>query len=392
MLHRLFTCFFLWLLAGGPGPASACSVPVFRYALERWPADNYLAVVFHQGALTPQQTAWVRDLDRQGLAGKTSANLTLRTVDLSAAPDATLLRLWQPLAPTTTLPALVLMPPPGLGISTPAWHGPLTSDNVRQLLDSPARREIAGRLLRGDSAVWVLLESGDPKLDTAAAQMLEARLKHLQSTLKLPALDPADVVGGATAASQEKLKLVFSVLRVSRQDPVESALVRMLLNTEEDLAAAREPIAFPLFGRGRVLYALVGRGINHEMIDEASGFLTGACSCVVKDENPGRDLLMAVDWARLVEPLIKSGGELPPLPGLADFAAAKATGDAPQQAMVGAPAPAAPANPHDPRAPAEGAAEGRHVTNLLIPGLVWVGGVGGGILLGATWWLLRRRG
>ena len=32
--------------------ARACQVPVFRYALERWQADDYHAVFIHQGALT----------------------------------------------------------------------------------------------------------------------------------------------------------------------------------------------------------------------------------------------------------------------------------------------------------------------------------------------------
>ena len=31
--------------------AIACQVPVFRYALERWPADNYELVVLHDLSL-----------------------------------------------------------------------------------------------------------------------------------------------------------------------------------------------------------------------------------------------------------------------------------------------------------------------------------------------------
>jgi hypothetical protein len=373
----------LLLLAGGIGPARACSVPVFRYALERWPADPYLVVVFHQGALAPQHAAWVRDLERGGLAGKMSANLTLRTVDLAAATDPALLRWWQPLAANTTLPAMVLLHPPGLRRPTPAWHGPLTGDNVGQLLDSPVRREMVRRLLRGDCAVWVLLECGDTKKDTTAVRMLETRLKHLEANLKMPELNPADVVGGATASAPEQLKVRFSTLRLSRESPTERMLVRMLLHTEEDLAAAREPIAFPIFGQGRVLYALVGPGINPETIDEAGGFLTGACSCIVKAENPGSDLLLAVDWASLVEPMIKSDAELPPLPGLAEFAAAPARTSPPS------PAGAAPAGP---AAAAGAAAAEERVTNPLIPGLLLVGGLVFGILGVVTWWWWRHGG
>src|SRR3954463_13438240 len=33
----------------------ACSVPVFRYALERWPADRFSGVLFVNGKLTDAQ-------------------------------------------------------------------------------------------------------------------------------------------------------------------------------------------------------------------------------------------------------------------------------------------------------------------------------------------------
>ena len=44
--------------------------------------------------------------------------------------------------------------------------------------------------------------------------------------------------------------------------------------------------------RGVVLHALVGRGITPENIEDAHTFITGACSCVVKEQNPGFDLLL----------------------------------------------------------------------------------------------------
>ena len=55
-------------------------------------------------------------------------------------------------------------------------------------------------------------------------------------------------------------------------------------------------MAFPVIGRGRVLYALVGKGIFRDTIAMASRFVVGPCSCQVKDQNPGFDLLLAVDW------------------------------------------------------------------------------------------------
>jgi hypothetical protein len=70
-----------------------------------------------------------------------------------------------------------------------------------------------------------------------------------------------------------------------------------LLNSEPDLHEySDQPLAFPVFGRGIVLYALVGKGISPETIKSASSFIVGPCSCQVKEQNPGFDLLLSHDW------------------------------------------------------------------------------------------------
>ena len=43
------------LLLCNPSVSDACSVPVFRYALELWPPDEYEVVLFHEGPLTEEQ-------------------------------------------------------------------------------------------------------------------------------------------------------------------------------------------------------------------------------------------------------------------------------------------------------------------------------------------------
>jgi hypothetical protein len=54
---------------------------------------------------------------------------------------------------------------------------------------------------------------------------------------------------------------------------------------------------FPVFGRGRVLYALVGGGIEPANIEKAARFLIEGCSCIVKRDNPGTGLLLDTDWS-----------------------------------------------------------------------------------------------
>jgi hypothetical protein len=182
-----------------------------------------------------------------------------------------------------------------------AWSGPLTAANVRAVVDSPARREVVKRTAAGESVVWVLLEGGAKAKDDAAAQLLTAELKRLQTTLKLPepsrdSMDPADTQG--PDGPRPALKLAFSLVRVSRAAPGEHVFVDLLTHTEEDLTGqyAGEPMAFAIFGQGRAMFALVGKGINKDNVGEVSEFLIGRCSCEVKDRNPGTDLLIAADW------------------------------------------------------------------------------------------------
>ena len=290
-------------------PLRACSVPVFRYALEHWPADPYEAVVVHRGPLSPAQEAAVRDLGADGLAGRLHANVSARTVDLDREPA--------PDFSAAALPWLVVKVPRTVQSGATVWAGPLTEANVQRLLDSPARAEVVERLGAGQSAVWVLIESGDRARDSAATQLLEAQLAELSATLALPQLEASDIANGLVSVAQEDLRLEFSVMRLTRDDPAEQPFLQMLLGTERDLANAREPIAIPIFGRGRALYAFVGAGLQRETIGQAARFLIGKCSCQVKEQNPGADLLLAADWEALVKAHTVAAPDLPTLAELA---------------------------------------------------------------------------
>ena len=89
------------------------------------------------------------------------------------------------------------------------------------------------------------------------------------------------------------MRIAFSVLRLKRSDPAETALITMLQNSEAGLEG---PIVYPIFGRGRALWAMAGKGLTPDNIAEAAMFLIGACSCEAKDLNPGLDLLFTADW------------------------------------------------------------------------------------------------
>lgn len=312
----LLGCLVLWTASGW-----ACDVPVFRYALEMWEADRYDVYMFRRGPMGAQDEKAIETLKAQTAGEGGVANVTLHVIDLDAPSVEGTADPWRG-GPEPTLPHMVVRYPRSLPTWPDLWSGPLSEFNSELLLDSPKRQEIAQRIVDGDTAVWVLLESGDQAKDDAAAALLETQLDVLNKTLKLPELSDRSDFGGADPTPRLELRVALSSLRLSRNDPNEQMFVRMLLQSESDLKTFQEPMAFPIFARGRVLYALVGRGINEGNIREACAFIMGPCSCEIKDLNPGTDILMSVDWEDSIGPTISDMALAPALPSISDVKAA----------------------------------------------------------------------
>jgi len=276
-----FTVFFLWL-----SPTKACDIPVFRYALTYWHADPYEAIIFHNGAMSPGEKNLMDRLQKASVDMNSSANVAIRSVNLTVSSDPIMQKTWKDQA-NPELPWIVLRYPRKSGINEDVWAGRLNNDNVAALLDSPVRKEIARRLIKGEAAVWVLLDGGDKQQDDETAKLLGSCLDKMPKKLKI-----------SDQSSQQFIEeeISFSMMRVSRKDTKEKVFIQMLIHSEPDLKVISKPIAFPVFGRGRVLYALVGDGINEGNIRTTWSSITGWCSCEIKDQNPGLDMLMSADW------------------------------------------------------------------------------------------------
>ncbi len=363
---------------GATAPAGACDVPVFRYALERWPADRYLLTLVHRGPLAPDAAAVVAALERTAADG--FANVAVRRIDL-ADPKPSPYRDVPDDIPEAELPCLVLQDPVEPGAGGVVWRGPPAADGVRPLLDSPARQDLRKRLLGGDSAVWLLLGGGDAKADDAVAVRLAEQSKRLAADLKIPDPDPSD----PRTRVNESLKIAFSTLRLSRDDPAERFLLSQIFHMFPSLREARTPTILPVFGRGRVLCKLPGNEMDDGTLEEVAVFLTGACSCEVKSMNPGSDLLMAADWDALIEERVVEEPELPPLVSLSGLAEQALKQDAavdaappPRSADTGQTLRPGPALA-DPSPPA------------LRRNLVLAAAAGLGLLAAGTVWIVRRR-
>jgi len=276
--------------------ALGCNVPVFEYALEFWQPEAYELLVLHRGELSDADKAILKRLEAKISSDDFFVNLSLSEADLSKQQPDWVTRVYEEL-PAEQLPAIVLMYPRGPII----WSGKLEWENIRAILDSPARREIARLILDGEAAVWVLVRSGNEEADKAALDLLTAQLDKMEKELKFPQW-MGDIYSPEEEPESEGFGPTFSLVSISRNDTRERVLLNMLLRSEPDLDEyADKPMVFPVFGRGRVLCAIVGDGINEQNIQEACEFVIGPCSCQVKAFAPGIDLLMAVNWDAALE-------------------------------------------------------------------------------------------
>ncbi len=306
-----------WLVLGAL-TAHACNIPVFRYALERWRPDVSEFVLFHRGPLNDATRAQIDQFKQRTSAA--GANVNVALVDLEDASQTSATNseparlaesrreLWEKLNQDRhelDLPYLLVRLPHARGPLT-AWHGPLATALETALVDSPARSELSKRLLKGDSIVWLLIRSPEETRNAPLRQLLLEQCRVLSSKIQLP-----EGIGlpGSELFSEVPLFLKFSVLEIDRHDEHEQFLLNVFENFQPDAFSNGEPLLIPVFGRGRALEVIPADGIDERLIGDLTAFLCGACSCQVKEQNPGFDLLLSANWDR---ELFGDNAPLPP--------------------------------------------------------------------------------
>ena len=267
----LLACLFL--VCGLAVSACACSLPVFRFALDRWSADTFRLFVSEEDATDTDVAKFLRNF-----GSDSGLNLEIQR--------------------TAQGPSRMLRPSHGDSAETPLWQGKVREPWLRTLGESPASTEIVHRLLEGDSAVWVLVESGNPQTDEAAATLVGKRLAYLQQAIQIPPADPNDL--SSRPGPGPELTVRFSLVRIhpaaDAAEDAEGLLRATLAGPQSGLSSPGKAWFAVVFGRGRVLGAWPAQDFGNEQIDEICIFLSGACSCQVKRQNPGWDLLLNVDW------------------------------------------------------------------------------------------------
>src|SRR4051812_45027960 len=139
---RLLAMFALLTLAV---PALACTIPVFRYALERWELTPYEVVVFHKEPLPGDVRTLLTNLER----GQPAANVAVHVLEVDAAIPKGYRPLYEKHGKDQPLPWVAVRVGDADPQSPPAWSGPLSVAGLKTVLDSPARRKIVDHLRKG---------------------------------------------------------------------------------------------------------------------------------------------------------------------------------------------------------------------------------------------------
>lgn len=276
--------------------AAACNIPVFRYALERWQPDPCQIVIFYESSLTPQQQERVDQIISRTAehGGNANADVVQYPTTSAAAADqnpelaAALKQLGE-----VDLPHVLVRTRVGGTRYVNHWHGPLSELRPERWFDSPVRAELRKRLMSGHSVVWLMVASSDKQRNAESRSAIEQDLKELGDTVALP-----EGIGlpGSELHSEVPLLVRFSLLEIDPSDSREQYLASLLTGFYPEAIADGEPLFVPVFGRGRALEVIPAGDLDSRLTRDLTLYLAGACSCQVKEQNPGFDLLIDADW------------------------------------------------------------------------------------------------
>ncbi len=270
----------------------SCETPVFRYAMERWEASAFQLRVYHQQDLTSTEKQLLQRLETYAK----SANIAIQQIDLrKQVPLPYSLK-------TIHQTEIQICFPTNSAVKSTFWQRPLTNQTVQQVISSKTQQQLVEKLTAGFPIVWLFLNGTDQAVN-------KQKLKELQAINQLLEKD-------ISSDQLPKNCHHFPIVEMDRSDAILSAL---LLNSEPDLIDEAMPMLFPIYGRGRSLFGLIGHGINEKMLRQQTKFILGRCSCVVKTDNPGFDLILSAEWDKNLGESWIDEEELPTVSGFEDF-------------------------------------------------------------------------
>lgn len=304
-------------VAGITAVAVACDTPVYRYAMYNWSPSPYQVFFFHEGEIAKEDQEVNKQIASLSSAVPASANILVATIDvgdeaqLERLPKS-VIKAWESTGKKQT-PVHVVFTSWRMEVGVER----LTKESVESLVDSPARTQIAELLDQGHAAVFVLIACADSKQNEEAEKVVRGLIADVESGKALGEEPPSADETADGAKSEEKTeakkddaasletepaspsppKPKLTLLKLARDDPAEKWLLRSFLTVEQEVPEAKDqPLVFAVYARGRALPPCIGKGITAENLLQDVFLLTGPCSCMIKEQNPGVDLLFRWDW------------------------------------------------------------------------------------------------
>lgn len=224
----------------------ACTTKVSEWVLRNSVPENYLLVYYHKSPLTESEISRNNEIQFQ----LKPANIIFKTVFKNDIEKSHYALYYE--------------------------NSRLSEyENYRELDNiafSPVREKIFAELMSGKLCVMLFLRSGNREKDERGIQVISSTL------------------------ATSPFRKVITVVELDRNSVDEQHFVSMLLNVEDDLKFIQEPMLFGIFGRFRALEPLLANGISIENIRLMIEFLTADCSCLIKDNLPGRNILYCGAW------------------------------------------------------------------------------------------------
>ncbi|MCK5853027.1 hypothetical protein KAH27_08375 [bacterium] len=287
--------FYLLLLSTG---AFACSVPVFRYALEYWYPDPYQLILTYDFDETNNNQKVFSELKKY-VGNRSFIIKKIKSKNSSSK--------------------IVLKYPANKRIKNTVWEAPLSKQNLDNILQSPVRKKLINKIVNGDSLVFLLLEGNNPKQNDQIANIILKNIPILEKEIKLPH-EYADIPKEDLQIYDTNIVFKLSMMRLSRTNSEENVFINVLTKSlPVSIYKKSQPIVFPVFGRGRMLAAIREKNLNTETLRRWCEYIAGECSCEIKSRNPGFDTFIPIGWNLEEKKELISEVILPPLSGFSEF-------------------------------------------------------------------------
>jgi hypothetical protein len=237
---------YLKIIILGAFLSMACTTRVSEWVLLNAALNQYTLIYFHNG--TVDENARKQNLS---VAEKIrAANIQFKTVDRQDIRD----------------------PYYGLYYKGRFFCRFDNPSELNNLITSPLREKVASEIMDGKLCVMVYLKTDNAEKDKRGLEIIQKAL------------------------TSSPFRKIITLIELSRNSREEAQFASLLLNVEDDLKRIQEPMLFGIFGKFKALEPLLGKGITEENIGLMIDFLTAECSCLIKDDLPGTDILFTARW------------------------------------------------------------------------------------------------